>query len=460
MFAMPRSTPVLFLVLLSAAAARADDWPQWLGPQRDGVWRETGIIERFTEEGPKVRWRTPIGAGYSGPAVAGGRVYITDRVLGKGVKEPGNPFVENPKDPFGKRKAAGQERVLCLDEKSGKVLWTHAYDCPYEVSYPLGPRTTPVVDGDKVYTLGTMGDLLCLKTKTGTVLWEKNFPKGYEAPVPVWGFASAPLIDGKRLISLVGGQGSAVVAFDKETGKELWRALTASDIGYCPPVIFRIAGQRQLIIWHADAVNALDPETGKVFWSHPVRVNAAVSIATPRLTDDKRLFVSSFYNGTTMLKLDGDNGKPSLHWKGKSNNAGPDRTDGLHCMMSTPFYRDGYIYGVCSWGQLRCIKGDTGERVWESIKPQGGKREPWGNSFLVMQDGRFFIFSEKGDLIIARLTPKGYEEVSRAHLLEPCGRLAAGRPVIWSHPAFANQAMFARNDLEIISVSLAAPKDQ
>src|SRR6516225_7587775 len=144
-----------------AAGAFADDWPQWLGPQRDGVWRETGILDRFPKDGPKVRWRTPLGGGYAGPAVAGGRVYVTDRVLAPGVR--------NPDNPFGRDKLAGKERVLCLDEATGKVLWEHAYDCTYTISYPAGPRTTPVVHGGKVYAVGAMGDLYCLDAGTGKV---------------------------------------------------------------------------------------------------------------------------------------------------------------------------------------------------------------------------------------------------------------------------------------------------
>ena len=134
----------------------------------------------------------------------------------------------------------------------------------------------------------------------------------------------------------------------------------------------------------------------------------------------------------------------------------PRTTDGLHSIMPTPSIKDGHIYGVCSYGQLRCLKADTGERVWETLKATtGDKLERWANAFLVAQGDRFFLFNEKGDLIIARLTPKGYEEISRAHILEPTNTMP-GRPVVWSHPAFANKCIYARNDKEIVCISLAA----
>lgn len=425
------------------APAAADDWPQWLGPQRDAIWREKGIVEKFPDGGPPVRWRTPIGAGYAGPAVAGGRVYVTDRVLARGTNNPANAFAKSP--------VAGRERVLCLDEASGKELWKHEYDCEYRVSYPLGPRTTPVVDGKRVYTLGTMGDLLCLDTESGKVLWSKNLIKDYGAPIQMWGFSAHPLIDGDRLICLVGGSGSIAVAFDKNNGHEIWRSLAAKEQGYCPPMIYEFGGRRMLIIWHPQSVNALDPTSGKRIWSQPFAVNSALTIPTPRKQGD-HLFVTSFYNGSMMLQLDSTSAKQV--WKGKSNRETSDQTDGLHSIMCTPFIRDGYIYGVCSYGQLRCLKEDSGERVWESFQATTGEETRWGLAFIVAYDDRYFLFNEKGDLISARMTPQGYQELSRAHLVDPSNRMP-GRLVVWSHPAFANRCVYARNDKEIVCVSLA-----
>jgi len=435
-----RFSAVIALVL-ACAVARSDDWPQWLGPQRDGVWRETGIVQKFRADGPRIRWRTPIGAGYTGPAVAKGRVFVMDRQLAPGATKPG--------DPFAKSTIPGAERVLCLAAADGKILWKHEYECPYTVSYPAGPRATPTVHAGKVYTLGAEGNLFCFEAASGKVLWSRDFKKDYGTKTPLWGFAAHPLIDGKKLICLVGGEESVAVALDKDSGEVLWRALSAKEPGYCPPMIYEFNGRRQLIIWHPEAVNALDPQTGKVYWSHKVEARSGLSVPTPRKSGD-RLFITSFYNGSLMLRVDSDT--PSVVWQ--STKVSEKDTDGLHSIMPTPFIVDGYLYGVCSYGQFRCLKADTGDRLWESFEPTTGKSERWGNAFITKNGDRYFLFNEKGDLIIARLTPEKYEEISRAHLLEP-SNTDPGRPVVWSHPAFANRCVYVRNDREIICVSLS-----
>jgi outer membrane protein assembly factor BamB len=441
-------------VVAVTCAVFADDWPQWLGPRRDSIWREKGILDKFPPGGPKVVWSQKIGEGYAGPAVADGKVFITDRVRPEGEK--------NPSNPFGRSRVRGTERVLCLDEASGKVLWKHQYDCPYEVSYPAGPRTTPVVQGNRVYTLGTMGDLFCLDTSDGKVIWSKNFPKEYDVAIPTWGFAGHPLLDGDLLICLVGGKGSVAVAFNKDSGKEVWRALSAREPGYAPPMIYQIGGTRQLIIWHPESVNSLDPTTGKLYWSFPFtnrggsQIKAGLAVPTPRLDGDL-LFLTAFYEGPLMLKLNGTE-RPKEVWRGKGRSEQPDQTDGLHSIMPSPIIKDGFIYGVCSYGELRCLKESTGQRIWETHQATGGKSLRWANAFLIEQDGRFFLFNEFGDLIIARLTPQGYKEISRANILTPTNTMAGppGRKVIWSHPAFANRCCFARNDKEIVCVSLVS----
>jgi outer membrane protein assembly factor BamB len=444
-----RPLALVFGILLSGSFSKADDWPQWLGPQRDGVWRETGILKKFSSGGPKVRWERPIGEGYAGPAVANGKVYITDRILAKGAK--------NPKSAFDKKtRVAGTERVLCLNEADGKVLWQHEYPCEYQISYASGPRTTPVVTGGKVYTLGAMGHLFCLDADTGKVYWSKQLLERYEMNVPMWGFAGHPLVDGNRLICLVGGAGSVAVAFDKDTGKEIWKALSAKEPGYAPPMIYEIDGKRQLILWHPQSVNSLNPVTGEVYWTQRFnkkpQLGAGMTIPTPRLDRDK-LYLTAFYDGSLMLKVKGTQ-PPTILWDGQGRSEQPDDTKALHCVMGTPFIKDGYIYGVCSYGELRCLDEATGERLWSTHKPTTGKSVRWGHAFLIEQGDRFIIFNETGDLIIARLTPQGYEEIDRANILEPTNTMA-GRRVVWSHPAFANRSIYARNDRKIVCISMA-----
>ncbi len=449
-------------LLLAAPAVRADDWPQWLGPKRDGVWRETGLLDSFPPGGPKVEWRKPVGQGYAGPAVSGGRVFVTDRVLAAGAKDSTNPF--------SKDKVEGTERVHALDEATGDTLWKHEYPCTYTVSYAAGPRCTPTADGGRVYTLGAMGDLFAFDAAKGTVLWSKNFLKDYEASLPVWGFASHPLVDGDKLICLVGGSNDRlVVAFDKATGKELWASQSCpGDFGYCPPMIYEFGGRRQLIVWHAKAVVGLDPETGKRLWAVPFASNYALTAPTPRKVGDDGLFVTSFYHGAMLLKVNAD--KAEVVWKSKAKNEKPAQTTDLSSIIATPFVEGGTVYGVDSYGELRGLEAATGKRLWTTMAATRGAMTPakvaegegpaeserWSNAFIVKNEGRYFLFNEQGDLITARLTPKGYEEVSRAHLIDPTNTLVKQRgKVLWMHPAFADKSAFVRNDADILRVNLA-----
>ncbi|MCA9053028.1 MAG: PQQ-binding-like beta-propeller repeat protein, partial [Planctomycetaceae bacterium] len=217
---------------------------------------------------------------------------------------------------------------------------------------------------------------------------------------------------------------------------------------YCPPVILDFGGRRQLIVWHPRAVSSVDPDNGHKLWSVPFQVQAGLTIATPR-QHGTRLFVSAFYNGPLMLDVAPDGSGAKVLWRGDSNSE--IKTDGLHCLMSTPLFNGTHIYGVCSYGQLRCLDATTGERLWETTDATGSDR--WWNAFLIPQGDRVFLHNEQGDLIAARLTPQGYEEHSRGKLLEPT-RPVRRRMTIWSHPAFADGSVFARNDKEIVRVDL------
>ena len=453
------------LVVISASATitAAEDWPQWLGPKRDGVWRDTGLVDKFPAGGPKVLWKSPVGAGYAGPAVAGGKVFVLDLVPADGAKLPASGFAKGARVP-------GQERVLCLDAATGKQLWATGYPVEYKVSYAAGPRCTPTVDGDRVYTLGAMGDLKAVAVADGKVAWAKNFMTDYDAGLPVWGFSAAPLVDGDKLICLAGGTNDRlVVAFDKTTGKELWASQSClGDFGYCPPMIYEFGGKRQLVIWHSKAVVGLEPETGKRLWRVEFDVKAALTAPTPRKVGDDRLFVTSFYNGSMLLKVTADTAE--VVWKSKAKGETPDLTTDLSSIMATPVVAGDHIYGVCSYGQLRCIEANTGKRVWESMQATRGARTPakvaaepepddkerWSLAFIVPHGDRYFLFNEQGDLIIAKLSPKGYEEIDRAHVIDPTNTMAGrGRLVVWMHPAFADKCVFVRNDKELICVSLA-----
>ena len=278
--------------VLSLGVASADDWPQWLGPKRDGVWRETGIVEKFPAGGPKVFWRQPCGPGYSSPTLAEGKLYLTDFVPNDGEKLPAGGFSRS--------RTSGKERLTCRDAATGREAWSLDYPVTYTIAYPGGPRVMPTVDGDRVYTLGAMGDLRCHEAATGKLVWSKNFPKDYEAPMPVWGFASHPLIDGDKLICLAGGSNDRlVIAFDKKTGKELWTSQSCGgDFGYCPPMIYEFGGKRQLIVWHTKAVVGLEPESGKRIWKIDFESKAALTAPTPRKFGGDGLFITSFYHGS------------------------------------------------------------------------------------------------------------------------------------------------------------------
>jgi outer membrane protein assembly factor BamB len=435
----PRSLVVLALAL-AATPVRADDWPQWLGPQRDSVWRETGLLDKFPKDGPKVLWRAPVGTGYAGPAVAEGRVYVMDYVT-KG---------DTRGNPIGRGKLEGKERVLCFNAADGKLLWKHEYDCPYNISYPAGPRCTPTVADGKVYTLGAMGDLCCLDAASGKPIWSLDLKKEYKTTAPMWGFAGHPLVDGKKLICLVGGKGSVAVAFDKDTGKELWRSLSASEPGYGPPTMIEAGGKRQLLIWHAESINGLDPETGKPYWSIELKPSYGMSIMAPR-KDGDYLFACGIQGAAALLKLAKDKPAAEVVWRGEKDTA-------MYCVNSTPFIEDGTLYGVDGRGELRGVKLATGERLWETFAATtNGRFANSATAFLIKNGDRFFLPNEKGELIIAKLSPKGYEEVSRCKLIEPTGT-AWGRDIVWSHPAFANRCVYARNDKEVVCVSLAAEK--
>ena len=426
-----RSLLAFSLLLLISGVVRADDWSQWRGSQRDGVWREAGVLEEFKQQQLPVRWRMPIGPGYSGPTVADGHVYISDRLT-----EPNQV-----------------ERVHCFDAMTGQRKWFYAYPCRYKsVGYPVGPRGCITINNGRAYTLGTMGHFFCFDAATGHVLWQKDMNAEYNIRMPTWGISASPLVEDNLVIVQIGGRNKAcLVAFDKNTGSELWRALD-DKASYSSPIVINQAGQRVLVCWTAERVVGLDPRSGTLYWSYPFATKMAAAIATPVIERDF-LFVSAFFEGSLLLRLDPNELAVTSVWQ----RSGPSeqKTDSLHCCISTPLVAGDNIYGVDSYGELRCLDLLTGDRIWESHAAVPKAR--WANAYLIPNGDKVWMFNEQGELLITRLSPEGFREISRASLIEPSGqRIDQRGGVCWAHPAFAYQHVYARNDDELICVDLTA----
>jgi outer membrane protein assembly factor BamB len=422
--------------LSATAGLFADDWPEIRGSGRRGVWTETGILDRFPEGGLKVVWRAPVKNGYSGPAVAGGRVLLSDFVRSVGSR--------------------GVERIMAFDEQTGKLLWTQEWDVNYgSAGFENGPHATPTLDGDRAYALGATGVLVALNAGSGKILWRKDYVKDYGADLGQFGVSSAPVVDGDRVIALIGGPPDAkVVAFDKLTGKEIWRVgRVTSPVGASQPMIIEAGGARQLIVWDATAITSLNPVTGAIYWEQPFRGASEMNIAMAH--NGSRLLVSTFYEGPLMLELDANRPAARVLWRG--NSTSEISTDKLHAVITAPIIDGDYIYGICSYGQLRALDARTGERLWES-QAVTVERARWASAQFVQHGDRVFITNDRGELILARLTPAGYQEISRTPLLKPTTNPRVRRTlggVNWMAPAYANRRIYVRNDEELIAVSLA-----
>ncbi len=439
---------VAMLLIASALTASAEDWPQWMGEARDGVWREMGVRRSLSPEAPaKVLWRTPVSYGYAGPAVAHGKVYVADFVMD-------DPDFDGSGQ--GAHPRAGKERILCLDSSSGKVLWEHSHAVTYNVSYPGGPRVTPTVIDGKLYFQGTMGHFWCLDAASGTVLWNHDICAKYGSQPPRWGYASHPLVHGEFVYGVAGGANQVLVAFDKDSGEEKWKALSSEEAGYCPPRILKHGGVEQLLFWHPKAVNSLNPLNGDLHWSVDLEPVYSISRMAPREWGNK-LFVSGPGKDVAVL-LELDDTKPAVKelWRGRSDTA-------VYSLNAAPQVRDGVIYGVDSESsELIAVSMEDGTRLWSTTKPtlapDARKKSRHGTAFLVYHEAneQYWLFGEMGDLILAELSKDGYREMGRQSVVEPTNG-AWGRRVVWTHPAFAERSAFVRNDKEIIRVDLSLP---
>ena len=419
---LDRILPAAVVALASLGSAlRADDWPQWRGANRDDVWNERGILEKFPAEGLKLRWRVPVGPGFSGPVVAQGRVFLTDCELG----------------PREQRKA--KERVHCFEESTGKLLWVHAYDVDYpEWAWPpdcdpgQGPTSTPIVDGGMIYSVGALGHLVCIDVLTGKVLWKRTLAQEYG--VVEFSIRGSPLIEGGLLILQTGYNKPkvGVVAFDKETGREAWKALDENEGGYCTsPLVLEAGGKRQLIVSSERSVTSLDPATGRPYWSETF----AAGIPTP-LVSGNRLLVNGL-----MFALDPDRPAASVVWPERKPNA-------LLSDTTTAIFHGDLLLSHKKPDRLVCLDAKNGKPLWETDTVKSTLH------YLTRCDEGALIFTDKGELIRARIGPQGYEETGRTRLIRPTTKEAKGW-MMYAAPAFANRHVFARNDEELICASLA-----
>lgn len=428
------ATGLFLMQTVCGMTALADEWPQWRGADRDGVWTETGILDRFPSPEIEVKWRVPVSSGYSGPTVADGRVYVTDRI-------------HEPEE---------QERVHCFDWETGETIWSFTYSAPYEgLRYPAGPRAAVTIHDGRAYALGAVGHLHCFDAADGTLLWNRDLREEYQIRMPNWGIAAAPLIEEDLVIVQIGGEGACLVAFDHKTGEEQWKALD-DDASYSAPVMIEQADQRVLLCWTGDRIVGLNPRSGEEHWAFPFPwKHWPIGIATPVIHGELLLF-SEAHKGTLLLKAPADRLSVEQVWHRLQED--DDDEPALHCLISTPIIRDGHVYAADNEGILRCLDLETGQQIWEddSAVPQ----QRFATIHLIERgeaDDRIWMFNERGELIISRLSPDGFEELSRAKLLDPTTEQLRRRDgVTWSHPAFAYRHVFARNDEELVCADLSA----
>ena len=407
-------------IVLGAESSLAIDWPQFRGPNRDGVWEETGIVESFPREGLKIRWRRPVGGGFASPVVAQGRVFVFDVEL---------------------IKPTARERLHCFDGKTGKVAWVYAYDEPYgDWAYVpergAGPTATPIVDGDRIYIVGANGFTHCLNTKTGKVIWEKNIGKEYT--VAEMSCRPSPLIDGPLLIVFTGAKpGASVLALDKQTGKEVWKALD-DPVSNSSPIIITVRGKRQLIVWSDSSLTSLDPAKGHTYWRELMVTSNNDSVATP-VFQGNRLLVSGL-----MIDLSAD--APRFLWP---ENRVPARR--ILSNTSTALLQGEYLFTAKGWGELVCLEAATGKQVWSTNGVTASKNG--ASIHITPQGGGVFLFTDEGNLIRAQLSPAGYREISRMHLIDPTWPFGQTK-FVYAPPAFANRHVFARSEAEVVCASL------
>jgi outer membrane protein assembly factor BamB len=405
----------LGLVLLASSPgrpARADDWPCWRGPRQDGISRETGLLKAWPRSGPKQLWKAKLSGGFSTVAVAGGRV-------------------------FTQTKEKNQEVVVCLNAATGEGVWRYRYHCDYG-AHPTftgggrpqartGPRSTPAVVGDRVYTLGATGILLCLDVKKGKEVWRKDLLKIGARDCPRHGYCCCPLVVGNRLYVHPGGRkGKSLAALDTRDGKVVWQSLDAP-IGEGSPIWVKVNGIPQVIFFTGAGAVGVAPKDGKLLWRYPWKTRFNLNIATPIYAAGK-VFISSNYGvGGAVIRLTGK-GEPETVWKKKT----------MQNHFSTSVLYRGHLYGF-SVDRLRCVDFKTGDVKWD--------HPGLGKGSLVLADGHLFILGDQGQLVLAKATPDKYTPVSRSQVFDE-------DTLTWTVPVVSGGKLFVRSENTLLALDV------
>ena len=383
--------------------AVSEEWPSFLGAAHNAVSGETRLRRALP---PPLLWELPKGTGYASPAIGGGRLFFLHR-------------------------SGGEEIVLCLQPDTGSREWEFRYPTDFEdrYGYNNGPRSSPVIDGDRVFTIGAQGQLHCLDASSGGIVWKRLLQNEYKVPQDFFGTASTPLIEGNLLIVNVGAPGGpCVVGLDKATGREAWRAGKEWGPSYASPVPAVVHGKRRVFVFAGGESNpptgglmSIDPETGRVDFAFPWRSRSyeSVNASCPVVFDNKVFVSASYRTGGALLEIQPDF-THRVRWTTPEF--------GLH--FNTPIYRSGYLYGFDGRNEpdasLACVEASTGKVAWrvvpewnETVLVVGGRREQQVGTYrgsLLSVDGQFLCLGELGHLLWMELTPKGYKEISRCWL--------------------------------------------
>jgi outer membrane protein assembly factor BamB len=380
------------------------DWPQWRGPNRDGISKESGLLKIWPAEGPKVLWRAPSGEGYSAISVSNGRAYT---MYGQG----------------------NDEVLVCLDAVTGKELWRVKVDAKFYNDQGNGPRSTPIVDGDLVYALSANGKLWAFNDKDGKEVWSHDLQREYGGRVPTWGVSTAPLVEGNLLIVDVGGRsGHSVMAFNKSNGNVVWKSETDLP-GYSAPIAVTVNGVRQVLAFTGTALVSVSPADGKSFWRYGWDTRYDVNAATPVFIPPDKVFISSGYGkGGAVLQMQANNGRVQVQevWKSAV----------IKNHFSSSVLIGNYLYGFDD-AILVCINALNGEQQWQQRGYQKGS--------LIFADGHLIILGEQGRLGLVEATPTGYKEKASAQPL-------SGR--CWSMPVLANGRLYIRNQTEMMCLEV------